>query len=170
MKKPLIRFCPSREEIIARDTSAIAALLDPKKLTQSQLRTLKGRVTIGFDSIGAEGRAVFEIPEVRRYAEQLRRDFPYWFFYFPLDIACLWLFTASVLPTLIVVRKAPGGEGLSAYNVSELRDFVETLTPATKAICRRARLSTALQDNLLEDVRQYYGNRTLGLSNALPVV
>lgn len=158
MNDTLIRIGLSREEITQRDTTAITALLDPRRLTAAELRIFHGRITIGLDSaLGDTGpSAIFEMPEVRAFAQQLKRDFPYWFFYFRLDIACLWLLTASVLPKLTVIRDLGAAERVTQYDARDLRRFVEEFVPATRAICKDAGFSDAKYRKLMANVRKYY--------------
>lgn len=161
-KDTLIRIALSHEEIIARNTTAVTALLDPDRLTAAELRILQGRVTIGLDSaLPATGRkALFEVGEVRSFCDQLKRDFPYWFFYLRLDIACLWILTASVLPRLVVIRNAKSAERVTRYDLADMRVFIDRFLPATRSICKSAGLTTEEYRSLMKRVRKYYRSQT----------
>jgi hypothetical protein len=163
MKATHYRIVVSPEDIIALNTTPICALLNPQfGDSPERLRALQGKVMILTDEFRfqkpRDRRELYLIPEVRAFCTKLKKDCPYWFYYFPLDVANLWLSTVATFEALVVERR-PGVKQRTVHmNRQELACFVDSLAPATEELCKLAGHRKDFYPRLMKKVVDYYLN------------
>lgn len=163
MKTTHYRIIVSPEDIIALNTAPICALLNPSKGDSvARIRALQGKVMVVMDEFRFRGkrdsRDLYTIPEIRAYCSKLKNDCPYWFYFFPLDVASLWLCTAATLDALIIERHKGATMERLHIDRDELVSFFESLAPATQELCGRAGHGKNFYPRLMQRVAKYYAN------------
>jgi hypothetical protein len=163
MKTTHYRIIVSPEDIIAQNTSPVCLLLNPQSSdSPARLRALQGKVMILTDEFrfrrGRDRRELYAIPEVRAFYSKLKHDCPYWFYFFPLDVASLWLSTAATLNDVVIERRQGVKQRTLHFNKDELDRFIESLAPATEEICLRAGHRRDFYPRLMRKVADYYIN------------
>jgi hypothetical protein len=84
----------SREEIEARDTSAVINTLKSCLTSPKRALGLFEKLDVAFHGYNEDARELFEIPEVRNYVGLLDSQFPYWLFFLTkrsLGLKCIML-------------------------------------------------------------------------------
>jgi hypothetical protein len=163
MKTTHCRIIVSPEDIIALNTAPVCALLNSNEGdSPERLRALQGKVMIVLDEFRFRGkrdrRDLYAIPEVRAFCAKLKNDCPYWFDFFPLDVASLWLCTASTLNALVIEKHKGAKTKRVHIDRDELVAFFESLAPATEELCERAGHRKDFYARLMQRVAKYYAN------------
>lgn len=161
MKTTHYQIIVSPEDVIALNTAPICALLNPQPGdSPERLRALQGKVMILTDSFrfreGADQRELYLIPEIRAFWKKVKKDCPYWFYYFSLDRANLWLSTVATFDALVVERRRGESQSMVHMHREELASFVDSMDPATKELCRRAGHPKSFHSRLMKRVVRYY--------------
>lgn len=71
----------SREQIMEMDLQEPLQVLRQLAGNPEKAIAACGRISVVIDGYNADSRELFEIPEVRRYIQQLDALWPYWFFF-----------------------------------------------------------------------------------------
>jgi hypothetical protein len=71
----------SREQIMEMDLQEPLQVLRQLAGNPEKAVAACGRISVVIDGYNADSRELFEIPEVRRYIQQLDALWPYWFFF-----------------------------------------------------------------------------------------
>lgn len=163
MKTTHYRIIVSPADILALNTAPICTLLNPNEASApARLRAMQGNVMIILDEFRFRGkrdsRNLYEIPEIRAFCAKLKNDCPYWFYFLPLDVASLWLCTASTLNALVIEKRKGAKTKRVHFNRDELVSFFESLAPATEEICALAGQGGDFYLGLMERVAKYYAN------------
>ena len=70
-----------RDEVESNDISLALGTLTDLFADPNKVRRLQGRVSMLFEGYDDDARAVYEIPEIRRFCATLDRRFPYWLYF-----------------------------------------------------------------------------------------
>ncbi len=159
MKPTLVRIDIGQRDLERGNTAPVRSLLEPRRLSRVALRQLRGRVLITMDALqeAPDSVNIYENPLARAYAECLRREWPHWFYFLPLDRANLWLLTACVLKSLRSVQTtATGPWRILAWEAAEQEAFFGEMTGSTARLFAQAGYTPGGLVRHLEWVRAYY--------------
>lgn len=81
LKPDLFGIGIGRDKVESNDISQALSTLAQLFADPDTVRRSQGRVAILFEGYDDDPRAVYEIPEVRRFCATLDKRFPYWFYF-----------------------------------------------------------------------------------------
>jgi hypothetical protein len=119
----------SKEEIENNDLSQTLKQLNYLIKDKGTLERFHQRLDIGVSGYDNDKRELFEVPEVRKYLQDLDSKFPYWFYFLNnLHRSSLHLITFSCIDSKIE-------NGRLHYDTASLQNFLNTHFAYMNQIC-----------------------------------
>lgn len=141
----------SRDEVEARDTSAVLKILKSCLASPEHARAYFEKFDIAFHGYNEDLRELFEIPEVREFVGLLDDAFPYWLFFLTksgLGLQCIML--CFIPPYLTEAAR----KMLLPQKLDEL--LTKRWFPAMNEICGVAGFSEQQIEDLTTGVIDYF--------------
>ena len=143
-----------REFVEVRDLQSIVDSLSPLINDPETARTARGRLHLTFDGYGGDARGLWEIPDVRTFAAQLEKAFPYWFFF-----ADLTTDTLQTLALCVSARERIDSGGTSLDEAS-FQDFFGREVAALNRLWTTASLPPGERQQAIDLVTKYFDSRS----------
>ena len=143
----------SKEEVLALDLAPALGVLATFFENSRHPSEVAGNVQVVFHGWHDDSRELCEIPSVRRYVENLDKNFPYWFY-----VSDLTSETLAVV-ALCLCKSSSVQPGLAAFDQSDFKVFLEDHFQAMNSILSRYGVDEAYNVRLTEAVMEYFEGR-----------
>ena len=149
---------PGREAVESNDTTDVASLFQHLQVTNELMHKNQGRVTLAISGYDDDERALWEIPEVRRWFRAADPLVRYWFWFLNPHpkAAGLTLLMCSVCP----YEKISPSE--FRFDPAEQSRFLETNFLRLNELCRRLGCEEDDIRTISEAITAHYASRFSG--------
>ncbi len=142
-----------RQDVEACNIEPVLGVLQQLLADRETVQHCRDSVLPFVDGYDDDPRALFEIPEVRRFVAALDERFPYWFYFVPKERDNLLLILLCLIPCQ---RKQ---DGRVACDFDAAGRFAERHFGAMNWLFERYGLDEALNDSMSDEINAYFGAR-----------
>jgi hypothetical protein len=136
----------SREQIMEMDLQEPLQVLRQLAGNPEKAITACGRVSVVIDGFNADPRELFEIPEVRRYIQQLDALWPYWFFFLSQADDSIKVIESCLCDSIEVVP------GVTSIDTEQLNDCLTRHFSALNSYCEAINLPESKIQEISEGI------------------
>ncbi len=136
----------SREQIMAMDLQEPLQVLRQLAGNPEKAVAACGRISVVIDGYNADSRELFEIPEVRRYIQQLDALWPYWFFFLSQADDSIKVIESCLCDTIEVVP------GVTSIDTQQLCDCLDRHFSALNSYCEAINLPESKIQEISEGI------------------
>jgi hypothetical protein len=136
----------SREQIMEMDLQEPLQVLRQLAGNSEKAITACGRVSVVIDGYNADPRELFEIPEVRRYIQELDALWPYWFFFLCQADDSIKVIESCLCDSIEVVP------GVTSIDTEQLNDCLTRHFSALNSYCEAINLPESKIQEISEGI------------------
>ena len=136
----------SREQIMEMHLQEPLQVLRQLAGNPEKAITACGRVSVVIDGFNADPRELFEIPEVRRYIQQLDALWPYWFFFLSQADDSIKVIESCLCDSIEVVP------GVTSIDTEQLNDCLTRHFSALNSYCEAINLPESKIQEISEGI------------------
>jgi len=136
----------SREQILAMDLQEPLTVLRQLAGNPEKAVSACGRISLVIDGYNTDSRELFEIPEVRRYIQQLDAMWPYWFFYLSQVDDSIKVIESCLCDSIEVVP------GVTSIDTEQLNDCLTRHFSALNSYCEAINLPESKIQEISEGI------------------
>lgn len=136
----------SREQILTMDLQEPLAVLRQLAGNPEKAVVACGRISLVFDGYDTDPRELFEIPEVRRYIQQLDALWPYWFYFLSQADDSIKIIESCLCDSIEVVP------GVTSIDTEQLNNCLTRHFSALNSYCEALNLPESTIEDISEGV------------------
>jgi len=136
----------SREQIMAMDLHEPLQVLRQLAGNPEKAVAACGRISVVIDGYNADSRELFEIPEVRRYIQQLDALWPYWFFFLSQADDSIKVIESCLCDCIEVVP------GVTSIDTEQLNECLTRHFSALNSYCKAINLPESKIQEISEGI------------------
>lgn len=136
----------SREQILAMDLQEPLTVLRQLAGNPEKAVSACGRISLVIDGYNTDSRELFEIPEVRRYIQQLDAMWPYWFFFLSQVDDSIKVIESCLCDSIEVVP------GVTSIDTEQLNDCLTRHFSALNSYCEAINLPESKIQEISEGI------------------
>ena len=136
----------SREQILAMDLQEPLTVLRQLAGNPEKAVSACGRISLVIDGYNTDSRELFEIPEVRRYIQQLDAMWPYWFFFLSQVDDSIKVIESCLCDSIEVVP------GVTSIDTQQLNDCLTRHFSALNSYCEALNLPESKIEEISEGI------------------
>jgi hypothetical protein len=136
----------SREQIMEMDLQEPLQVLRQLAGNPEKAVAACGRISVVIDGYNADSRELFEIPEVRRYIQQLDALWPYWFFFLSQADDSIKVIESCLCDSIEVVP------GVTSIDTEQLNECLTRHFSALNSYCEAINLPESKIQEISEGI------------------
>jgi hypothetical protein len=136
----------SREQIMEMDLQEPLQVLRQLAGNPEKAVAACGRISVIIDGYNADSRELFEIPEVRRYIQQLDALWPYWFFFLSQADDSIKVIESCLCDSIEVVP------GVTSIDTEQLNECLTRHFSALNSYCEAINLPESKIQEISEGI------------------